>query len=99
MKVFWTKFALNSLSDIFEYYRDNVGITIACSIRDSVLLSANQLQNKYLSGPVEELLLDLNEGHRYLVRGNYKIIYKIEKNKIFITDVFDTRRDPDKLKK
>ena len=30
--------------------------------------------------------------------GNYKIIYKIQTNTIYITDVFDTRQDPDKIK-
>ena len=27
MKVFWTKFALNSLSDIYKYYQENVSLT------------------------------------------------------------------------
>jgi len=30
--------------------------------------------------------------------GNYKIICKIQTNTIYITDVFDTRQDPDKIK-
>ena len=32
MKVFWTKFALDSLKEIFTYYKDNVSVTIANNI-------------------------------------------------------------------
>jgi toxin ParE1/3/4 len=36
--------------------------------------------------------------YRYLVQGNYKIIYRIEGNYIRIAVVFDTRQNPEKLK-
>jgi plasmid stabilization system protein ParE len=39
----------------------------------------------------------MKEGHRYLVSGNYKIIYKEVNEGILITDVFDTRQDPQKI--
>lgn len=97
MKVYWTKFALNSLSEIYRYYRENVSVDIASNIRDSVIASTRQLEKHSLSGEIEELLLDLSESHRHLVRGNYKIIYKIKDRKIYITDVFDTRQDPNKV--
>ncbi len=99
MKVFWTKFALDSLSDIYKYYKENVSVTIANNIRQGVFASTNQLEKHSLSGIVEELLLDLDEGHRCIIRGNYKIIYKIQNQKIYITDVFDTRQNPDKITK
>ena len=41
----------------------------------------------------------LEEGHRFIIRGNYKIIYKIQNKKIFITDIFDTRQDPESIKR
>ena len=41
----------------------------------------------------------MEEGHRYIIRGNYKIIYKIQNKKLFITDVFDTRQDPESIKR
>jgi hypothetical protein len=43
--------------------------------------------------------MNLEEGNRYIIRGNYKIIYKIQKKKLFITDIFDTRQDPDSIKR
>lgn len=91
MKVFWAKFALDSLSEIYKYYMENVSVTIANNIREGILSSTNKLENHSLSGPVEELLLDLDEGHRCIIRGNYKIIYKVQNQKVYITDVFDSR--------
>lgn len=99
MKVFWTKLALDSLSDIYHYYKNSVSENIACNIRDSILSSTNQLEKHSLSGQIEEFLMDLNEGHRYIIRGNYKVIYKIQNQKVYVTDVFDTRQSPDKILK
>lgn len=98
MKVFWTKYALSSLSEIYAYYKLNANITIASKIRDKLFFSTKQLEKYSLSGPIEENLIELNEGHRYISRGNYKIIYKIMDSKIYVTDVFDTRQNPEELK-
>ncbi len=47
-----------------------------------------------LSGSEEPLMAD----HRYLVEGNYKIIYRVETKTVFIVRVFDARQAPEKLK-
>ena len=97
MRVFWTKFALDALHDIFDYYKSNVSVLIANNIKESILLSTHQLQLQPLSGTIEAMLQQLKEGHRYIIRGNYKIIYKIQSQRIYITDVFDTRQNPTKI--
>lgn len=48
-------------------------------------------------GVTEEKLAELGLGHRFLVEGNYKIVYRTEGQYVLITDVFDTRQDPEKL--
>jgi toxin ParE1/3/4 len=48
---------------------------------------------------VEENLADLKQGHRYIVEGNYKIIYRLIDNEIYITDIFDCRQNPTKMKR
>ena len=98
MKVFWTKFALRSIAEIHRYYKENVSFRIANNIKENILTSTNQLEKYPQSGPVEELLKELNEEHRFILRGNYKIIYKIEGKNLYITDIFDARQDPDKIK-
>lgn len=52
-------------------------------------------------GQKEVVLLDRKEEFRYLIFKNYKIIYWINKNKnrVEITDVFDARQNPLKLKR
>lgn len=99
MKVIWTRFALDSLSGIFSYYMKNVNINIARIIRDDILSITKQLEKFPQLGPTEELLMDLEGGHRYLIRGNYKIIYKIQDKKVYIADVFDTRQNPQKIRR
>lgn len=43
--------------------------------------------------------MHLGLGHRYLpVKPFYKIIYLVIQPFIYITDIFDTRQDPQKMK-
>ncbi len=52
-------------------------------------------------GQQEELLSHRKEKFRYLVFKNYKIIYWFneQKNRIEISDVFDARQNPVKIKR
>lgn len=97
MKVYWTKFALNSLKEIYDYYKVNVSKSVADKIKNSLLLSTRQLETQPFSGTIEILLESVNEEHRFILKGNYKIIYKVQSKRIFITDVFDTRQNPEKI--
>ena len=99
MKVFWTRFAYNSLKEIHKYYKENVNYSVAKSIKDYILNASSQLEIYPESGTIEELLVKLKGNHRFIIRGNYKIIYRTVGKNIFITDVFDTRQDPVKIKK
>lgn len=99
MKIVWTEFAINNLKSIFNYYKLNVSINVAQKIRNQILKSIIQLQNNPKSGQIEFYLEELNQNHRYLISGKYKIIYRIEKNFIIINDVFDGRQNPNKMMK
>jgi hypothetical protein len=51
-------------------------------------------------GTVEPLLWEFAEEYRYLVVGNYKLVYYIDcETAIYIVAVFDCRQNPEKLKK
>jgi plasmid stabilization system protein ParE len=97
MKIIWTEFAISELKSIYDYYKWNVGITIAKKIKTQIFASAKQLTKFPESGQIEENLLRLGE-FRYLVSGNYKIIYKQVTENIFITDIFDCRQNPKIMK-
>jgi plasmid stabilization system protein ParE len=66
--------------------------------RDRILAKADKLlENPYI-GQHEEYLDHLGQSHRRVIEGHYKIIYKIEGEMIIITDIFDSRQDPSKMK-
>ncbi len=99
VKVFWTQTALNHLEDIFEYHKFNASIDIARKLVKKLVDSTIRLQNTPKIGRVEELLKHRKFEYRFIVVGNYKIIYWVEDNLIKIAAVFDTRQNPEKIKK
>lgn len=40
----------------------------------------------------------MGKEHRRIIEGHYKIIYRVEGQAIYITDIFDSRQDPNKMK-
>ena len=97
MNIIWTHSVRDELQFIFEYYRDIVSPKVARNIKDNIEKRVEILYNFPYSGQEEETLKVLKENHRYLVESNYKIIYKIVQNIVYITDIFDTRRDPQNI--
>lgn len=97
MKVIWSDFASGALKEIYDYYKETASESVARKIKESIFKSTRQLIIYPESGQVEETLSQLQEGHRYLVVNNYKLVYKKVKEGILIADVFDTRQDPIKI--
>jgi toxin ParE1/3/4 len=98
--LFWTPFALKALDDIYNYLKTE---TYSESIANKYVLKlidrVEQLVEFPNSGQQEILLKSLYQNSRYLVEGNYKIIYQFQDNKIIITDVFHVKQNPKKLVK
>ncbi len=67
-------------------------------IRNQILDTADTLLSQPLKGQSEPFLEHMELDHRRLVEGHYKIIYRVEEEYIYITDIFDSRQDPDKMK-
>jgi len=99
MKIIWTDFAIQNLKDIFDYYSKNANKKIAHKIRKQILASTKQLIQNPESGQTELNLEKLIQKYRYLVVGNYKVIYKFEQDEIRIVDIFDTRQNPLKIER
>ena len=76
MKVIWSDFASNSLFEIYKHYKEVAGENVAQKIKFRIFNTTRQLIKHPLSGQVETTLQKLNEDHRYLIEGNYKIIYR-----------------------
>ncbi|HET8886045.1 MAG TPA: type II toxin-antitoxin system RelE/ParE family toxin [Salinimicrobium sp.] len=97
MEIIWSDFAIQNLKEIFDYYKSKASNRVANKIRKQILQSSKQLINNPELGPIEFNLENLKLDHRFLLSGNYKIIYRIEKDRIFINDIFDVRQNPDKM--
>lgn len=99
VKIFWTNFAKTQLRNIFDYYKLKANLKVANKLVVGIVNKANTLDFQKEIGQKEELLLSRKENFRYLVYKNYKIIYWFnqEKNRIEISDVFDTRQNPIKI--
>jgi toxin ParE1/3/4 len=97
MTVLYTAWAKNQLREIYNYYKEIGSPQKGRKIRVSIHKKALQLKTFPLLGREEELLSILGQGHRYVVEGRYKIIYRVIEDKVYITDIFDTRRNPDKI--
>jgi plasmid stabilization system protein ParE len=100
MKIFWTEESHRRLKDIFDYYYlEKLNIAVAQKIVNEVVEYAEILISQPNIGVVEDLLRKRKNNYRYIVCNNYKIIYWIDGNVIFIATVFDTRQNPRKIKR
>ncbi|WP_343695081.1 type II toxin-antitoxin system RelE/ParE family toxin [Flavobacterium sp.] len=100
LTVYWTQFAEDKLIDIFEYYKYKAGVKVAKALVDGLVDASLSLEFNAYGGQKEELLSDRIQDFRYLIFKNYKIIYWINEYKkaIYISNIFDTRQNPTKLK-
>ncbi len=97
--IIWINFAISELKNIFCINRMIAGEKIANKIKKSIFTATKPIIRQPFFGAVEENLTDLKEGHRYIVEGNYKIIYRLIDNENYITDIFDCRQNPTKMKR
>lgn len=98
MKVFYTEQALESLQDCLDFLWIEHSPDKITEIRDRIILKVEKLKSNPFVGQREEYLLHLRLDHRRIIEGNYKIIYRVINDIIYITDIFDSRQDPAKMK-
>ena len=100
MKVIYTEQSLESLAESLKFLLEEQRLTNQEIARIIALLldKADSLASNPYLGQIEEYLEHLEKGHRRVVEGHFKIIYRVEDKTIYITDFFDTRQDPKKMK-
>ena len=96
MKVVLTRQSLDRLEESLLFYlnEQKVPIEKVSEIRIRLLDRARGLSDHPLKGQYEPYLKKLNQGHRRIIDGNFKIIYRIEGEVIYVTDFFDSRKHP-----
>ena len=100
MKITYTDQSYESLDEIEQFLLIELEWTTEkiLELRSELLDKADSLVTTFNHYQEEEYLEHLEKGHRRAIEGFYKIVYLVEEKEIFITDFFDTRQDPSKMK-
>jgi plasmid stabilization system protein ParE len=99
MRLVFTEQAEESLKEALAYLAaEEVPLDKILAIRNNILSKAEMLLDNPKLGQKEEYLDHLGLGHRRLIESHYKIIYRLGSDRIYITDIFDSRQDPNKMK-
>ena len=97
-QVIWSDEALNDLKTIYDFLAEK-SQPAAQRIVESILDKSRQLESFPESGAKQETVKATAQEYRYLVDGNYKVIYSYqpEIQTAHVAVIFDTRYNPEKL--
>lgn len=92
----WTPFALRCLDEIHYYIEQESSIAMADKFIEKIFQKTDQLRTFPHSGQEENFLQRTGLKYRYLIEGNYKVIYEYIENELLIVvvDVFHTNQNP-----
>ena len=101
LTVYWTQFAEDKLDDIYAYYSIAAGIQIAQKLVGAIIDKSLLLEKNPYIGQREPMLSESTDEFRYLIFKSYKIIYRVnhEKLRIEVVNLFDCRQNPAKIDK
>lgn len=100
-QIIWSEFAESQLDVIFEYHTYRAGETVALKLLRGIINAPQKLMKSPFIGKVEEMLSGRKTQYRFIIFKNYKLIYSVDEEMMFIkiADVFDVRQNPIKLKR
>lgn len=98
-QVIWSTEALVDLEIIYDFLAEK-SIPSAKQITENILARIKQIETFPESGANQQTLRNTGRDYRYLVEGNYKIIYSYDHDRqvAYIEIIFDTRYNPEKLR-
>lgn len=100
VRVIWSNEALHDLEILHDFLAQE-SVLAARRITENILTRTRQLETFPESGATQKLRKKSKTTYRYLVEGNYKIIYRYDQtlHAVFVETIFDTRQDPPKLER
>lgn len=100
MKVVISEQSIKRLENSLKFYLEELQIpkSQVTKIKDRLMGRVRSLSKSPYKGQYEPYLSKLKQGHRRLIEGNFKIVYRVEDNIIYVVDFFDSRDDPKKMK-
>ncbi len=97
MQIIWTRPAMENLHSICDFCKKRKDAATARKLRKAIFDKVENLVKFPALGQKEQSLFHQNKEYRSLLHGNFKIIYRVEDQNIFMVRIFDTRQNPDKL--
>jgi plasmid stabilization system protein ParE len=98
MRLVYTGPVRNRIAEIRNFIASGSSIERADKVIAGLLDQADTLKDHPLRGAPEALLAKKGKGHRGLRVGRYKIIYYSSGDEIWITDFFDTKQHPSRMR-
>ena len=93
----WTDKSKEDLRQIYQFLCGLTPEERAFSFVEKLISEADILTNMPRVGQREPKFEGLEKTYRRLVRGNYKIVYHVADETVYINRVFHTSQDPEKL--
>lgn len=99
MKVQLSAYATKQLRDAIDYYREVGALRYATKLETTLYAGIGLLAEYPELGAVYPPLASLRLGHRSLVLATrYRVVYRPVGDVILVSDVFDTRQNPLRLR-
>ncbi len=98
VNVEWSTKASVRIREIYDYLFGVAGERTARKITGKIENHVKKLSANPRVGQREIMFEDSGMEFRYLVEGNYKIIYWIEDDNVTISTLFDCRQNPERMK-
>ena len=95
LKPYWTDQAIRQMKEIYDFYKTFGKKTIQNRI-SPIKRQVERLTHFPYLGKVEACYQE-TEYFRSLIEGDYKIIYLIREERIYIVAIFDCRQNPSNL--
>lgn len=78
---------------MFDFFSPEIPSEKVNKIRDQILMKADKLLSNPNIGKQDDYLEHMGKHHRRIIESNYKIIYRVEVDTIYITNIFDSFHD------
>lgn len=99
MVIKWLNRAIDSLQQIAEYYKQEYSENSANKIVSEIRTTVGKLKDFPELAAIEPLLKNRAKTYRSLVISKkYKAVYYIDNNTVYISQIWDCRQNPKKLK-
>ena len=95
--IVWTDTSKEDLRQVYQFLCGVIAEERAFSLVEKLISEADILTSMPLIGQREPKFEGLEKTYRRLVRGNYKIVYHVAGEIVYINRVFHTSQDPEKL--